>query len=238
MQDSGHTLAKNFGINQLIGASILASICFIVLLGNINKIAKINSIIIPILITFILFVGIQNLKTININSMQLNSFTNNGFMWILQAILYASYNLILLIPILINLKKFIKNKKQILIVSIISSIILSIISMLVFFLLINVDVAFETLEMPAVYVIKNKFPKLAYFYGIIILVAIFTTATSIGASFLNNVSKNKKQYNKYAFIICIAGVIVSNIRFSKLVKILFPTFGYAGILQILLILMM
>ena len=110
--------------------------------------------------------------------------------------------------------------------------------MLVFFLLINVDVAFETLEMPAVYVIKNKFPKLAYFYGIIILVAIFTTATSIGASFLNNVSKNKKQYNKYAFIICIAGVIVSNIRFSKLVKILFPTFGYAGILQILLILMM
>ena len=238
MQDSGHTLAKNFGINQLIGASILASICFIVLLGNINKIAKINSIIIPILITFILFVGIQNLKTININSMQLNSFTNNGFMWILQAILYASYNLILLIPILINLKKLIKNKKQILITSIISSAIISIISILVFFLLINVDVAFETLEMPAVYVIKNKFPKLAYFYGIIILVAIFTTATSIGASFLNNVTQNKKQYNKYAFIICIAGVIVSSIRFSQLVKILFPTFGYAGILQILLILMM
>lgn len=233
-----HILVKNFGINQLIGASILASICFIVLLGNINKIAKINSIIIPILIAFILFVGVQNLKTTNINALQLTSFTNNGFMWIIQATLYASYNLILLIPVLINLKKFIKNKKQILIVSIISSVILSIISILVFFLLINVNASFDTLEMPAVYVIKNKFPKLAYFYGIIILVAIFTTATSIGASFLNNATKNKKQYNKYAFIMCIASIIVSNIRFSQLVKILFPTFGYAGILQILLILMM
>lgn len=182
--------------------------------------------------------GVQNLKSTDINSLQFNNFTYNGFMWILQAILYASYNLILLIPILINLKKFIKSKNQILIVSIITSVILSIISILVFFLLTNVDVSFDTLEMPAVYVIKNKFPKLSFFYGLIILTAIFTTATSIGASFLNNVTKNKKQYNKYAFIICIAGVIVSSIRFSQLVKILFPTFGYAGILQILLILMM
>ena len=223
-----HILAKNSGINQIIGASILAIVCFIGLLGNINKIAKINSIIIPILIVFILFVGVQNLKSTDINSLQFNNFTYNGFMWILN----------LLIPILINLKKFIKSKNQILIVSIITSVILSIISILVFFLLTNVDVSFDTLEMPAVYVIKNKFPKLSFFYGLIILTAIFTTATSIGASFLNNVTKNKKQYNKYAFIICIAGVIVSSIRFSQLVKILFPTFGYAGILQILLILMM
>ena len=160
-----HILVKNFGINQLIGASILASICFIVLLGNINKIAKINSIIIPILIAFILFVGVQNLKTTNINALQLTSFTNNGFMWIIQATLYASYNLILLIPVLINLKKFIKNKKQILIVSIISSVILSIISILVFFLLINVNASFDTLEMPAVYVIKNKFNHVCDYSG-------------------------------------------------------------------------
>ena len=233
-----HILVRNIGINRSIGSIFLTISCFSVFLGNIKNIAKINSIIIPVLILFIICVGIYNLKFIYINQIGENVIVKQGVSWIIQSMVYASYNLILLIPILINLKKLIKNKKQILITSIISSAIISIISILVFFLLINVDVAFETLEMPAVYVIKNKFPKLAYFYGIIILVAIFTTATSIGASFLNNVTKNKKQYNKYAFIICIAGVIVSSIRFSQLVKILFPTFGYAGILQILLILMM
>lgn len=230
-----HILAKNFGINQIIGASLLAIICYTVLLGNIEKIAKINTVIIPILITVIVFVGVKNLQTIDISSIKFD-INNNKAMWFVQAILYASYNLILVIPVLINLKKFIKNKKQILIASIVASFVLALISILVFFLLKNVDVSFDTLEMPAVYVIKNKFPKLAFFYGLIILTAIFTTATSIGASFLNNVSKDKKQYNRYALIICLISVIVSNIKFSQLVKILFPMFGYAGILQIILLL--
>lgn len=229
-------LIKNIGINKIIGSLLLAIICFFVFLGNIKNIAKINSIIIPILIVFILYVGILNLKYININQIENQEIKRETFSWIIQSILYASYNLILVIPVLINLKDFIKSRKQITIVSFISSSIIFMLSIIIFLLLTNVNLNFSNIEMPIVYVIKNMFPNIRIVYGIIILIAIFTTAVSIGVSFLNNVSKNKNEYKKRALFICIISVIVSNIGFSNLVKVLFPMFGYIGILQIFLIL--
>ena len=214
---------------------MLAIICFIVFCGDIKNIAKINSIIIPILISFTLYVGILNLKYINLGSFENTLNKTNGISWAVQSILYASYNMILVIPVLITLKDFIKSKKQIFIVAIIASCIIFILSSIIFSLLTDINIDFSSLEMPVVYVIKNKFSNLSLIYGLIILIAIFTTAVSIGASFLNNVSKNKKDYRIKAFIMCVASVIISNIGFSNLVKILFPMFGYMGILQILLI---
>lgn len=231
-----HILAKNIGLNKIIGSLLLATICFVVFLGNIKNIIKINSIIIPILIIFILLVGIYNLKYININQIGENIAVRSGLLWIVQAILYASYNLILVIPVLINLRPYLKNKKQLIIISLLTSILISIISILIFLLLINVNTNFSNLDMPIVYVIKNKFPEISKIYGVIILIAIFTTAISIGAGFLNNVSTCKREYKRFAFFMCLISIIVANIGFSNLVKVLFPMFGYMGILQILLIL--
>ncbi len=215
---------------------MLAIICFIVFCGDIKNIAKINSIIIPILIFFILYVGVKNLKYINLGLFEDTLNKTNKISWVIQAILYASYNMILVIPVLITLKEFIKSKKQIFIIAIIASGIIYILSSIIFLLLTGINTDFSYIEMPVVYVIKNNFSNLSLIYGFIILIAIFTTAVSIGASFLNNVSKNKKDYRFKALIICIASVIVSNIGFSNLVKVLFPMFGYMGVLQILLIL--
>ena len=102
----------------------------------------------------------------------------------------------------------------------------------IFLWLTNVNVNFDSLEMPAVYVIDTKFPNFAWIYGIVILLSIFSTAISIGISFLKNIAKNKKSYPQFVAIMCISGVLISNIGFSNLVKMLFPVFGYLGIIQI------
>ena len=220
----------------MLGSLLLAIICFFTFLGNMKNITKINSVVIPILIVFILYFGIRNLQFISIEQIGKNILVKEGFSWIFQSILYASYNLILLIPVLINLKNFLKSDKQIIIISIVSSIIISIISICVFLLLINVDVNFSTLDMPVVYVIKKTFPKVSSLYGLIILIAIFTTAISVGTGLLNNINTDKNKITKYAFFMCIISVIISNLGFSNLVKLLFPVIGYIGILQIVLIL--
>lgn len=220
----------------MLGSLLLAIICFFTFLGNTKNITKINSIVIPILIAFILYFGIQNLQLISIEQIGKNILVKEGFFWIFQSILYASYNLILLIPVLINLKNFVKSDKQIITISIVSSIIISIISICVFLLLINVDVNFSTLDMPVVYVVKKTFPKVSSLYGLIILIAIFTTAISVGTGLLNNINIDKNKITKYAFFMCIISVIISNLGFSNLVKLLFPVIGYIGILQIVLIL--
>lgn len=230
----GTYLSQSFGMNQIIGSSILALISYIVFLRKIESFAKINNIVIPILITIILIIGIINI--VNFKKIDNNIYLDKSYFWILQAILYASYNLVLVEPVLINLKQFLKNKKQILKISIGVGTIMTILAILEFLLLINVDINFKNLEMPLVYVVEKSFPKFTYLYGIIILIAIFTTAVSVGISFLNNISKNKKSFTQKAEILCITSVIISQISFSKLVEYLFPLFGLLGLIQMIFIL--
>lgn len=210
----------------------MALICYIVFLRNIESITKINSIIIPILIFIIITIGIQNIIHIDSSQIGSNIQPDTSMFWILQAVIYASYNLILLLPVLVTLRKLIQNKKQIMVTSIMTGVIITIISSLTFLLLVNLEGNFAKIEMPVVYVIQNKFTQFKYIYGFIILIAIFTTATSVGISFLDNICKNEKAFPQYAAILCITSIIISPIGFSNLVNTLFPLFGFLGLLQI------
>ena len=90
--------------------------------------------------------------------------------------------------------------------------------------------------MPAVYAINKIWHNIKNIYGIIILISIFTTAISLGISFLNNTYKNKKSYNIIALIICLTSIMFSGIGFSNLVNLLYPILGFLGIIQIVQIL--
>lgn len=133
------------------------------------------------------------------------------------------------------MKEYLLKTKNIKYISIIVSIIISILLISVFLFLINVDVNIKELEMPAVYAINNIWPRIKNVYGMIILISIFTTAISLGISFLKNVSINKKSYNVLAVLICASAVIFSNIGFSNLVNMMYPILGFLGLLQLILI---
>ena len=148
---------------------------------------------------------------------------------------YCSYNMILLIPVLISLRKQITKQSNIKYIAVISGILMTTISVLIFMLLTKSDVDISTLEMPVVYVIRTFFAKFKPIYEFIILSSIFTTAISIGIGFLQNVSKNKKSYAQFVLFMCITSLIVSNVGFSKLVNFVYPLFGYLGIVQIIFI---
>ena len=157
----------------------------------------------------------------------------------LSSLLYTSYNLILLIPVLISLKKQISKEKNIKIISMISTIIMLILSFIIFFLLENGNILeIRKQEMPIVYIISNYFPNYKKVYAFIILASIFTTAISVGIGFIQNISDNKRTYPHIAIFMCITSLIISNFGFSKLINLTYPIFGYAGLIQIFMILIL
>ena len=228
----GAYFEQEFGINSIVGSIILASLSFIVFLTSIKGVVKANEILVPILILFLIVIGFISLRDINIPKLGNYIITTNQSSFILSAILYCSYNSILLIPVLITLKDYLKSKKQIFSISFISTAIIIVLSVVVFLLLVKVDVDISKLEMPAVYVVSNTFEISRLVYGFIILGSIFTTSISLGTSFLQNVSKNKKSYTQIATIMCITAILISKIGFSNLINFLYPVFGYLGLLQI------
>lgn len=229
----GAYFEQEIGINRLVGSLILAIITFIVFMTSIKGVVKVNELIVPILIGFIFIIGIISIKDIHILNLENYVIRTNYTNFALSAVLYSSYNSILLIPVLITLNNYVKNKKQIFYISFISAIVTILLSVIIFLLLVRVDVDISKLEMPVVYVVSNMFKILRYIYGVIILGSIFTTAISLGVSFLQNTAKNKKGYTQISIIMCITSVIISKFGFSNLVSLLYPIFGYLGLIQIL-----
>lgn len=226
----GSFFEQEFKINRIIGSTILAIIAFILFVGNIKMIVKINDKIVPILIGVIVLVGLFNLSKININEIHYIDTDKSNFYWIIDAIVYASYNILLIIPCLINLKVYLKNKKQIKWTSIITTIVLLIISLLVYFLLLK-NTSYNSIEMPLLYVIKNNYNFFSIIFGIILLIAIFTTAISIGMGLIKNIS-NKNNIVKISFTICFFSIMVANFKFSTLVKFIYPFMGYVGLFEL------
>ena len=228
----GAYFEQQFGINSLVGSSILAILNFVIFLTSVKGVIKANELLVPMLIVFLVIIGFINKIDINIVKLGNYIIRTNQSNYILSAIIYASYNSILLIPVLITLKKYINTKKQILFISLISTIIVILLATIIFLILIRVDVDITKLEMPAVYVVSNIFKFLEIIYGFIILGSIFTTSISLGTSFLQNVSKNKRSYTQIAAIMCITSILTSQIGFSNLINLLYPIFGYLGLIQI------
>ena len=227
----GAYFEQEIGINRLIGSAILAILSAIVFFTSVKGVLKVSEYIVPVLIVFIIIIGGTNLATIDVN-VQIPVLKKG---WLLSSITYCSYNIILLIPVLISLRDQIKNKKNIKYIAIISGLIMTTISMMIYVLLMKPNADISNLEMPVVYVIRTFFSKFKAIYAFIILASIFTTSISIGIGLLQNVSKNKKSYTQFVLFMCITSLIISNFGFSKLVNFVYPLFGYIGIIQILLI---
>ena len=227
----GAYFEQEIGINRIIGSIVLNLLCVIVFFSNIKGVLKASNLIVPFLIFFIFFIGIKNI--VQIRTIDFYQMKNN---WILSMLIYNSYNFILLMPVLISLKKQITKEKNIKKVSILVTIIILILSISIFFLLLNANIKeIENQEMPIVYIISNYFNKYKKIYAFIVLASIFTTAISVGIGFLQNISKNSNSYPQFVLFMCITSLLMSNIGFSKLLDFIYPVFGYIGILQIVII---
>lgn len=229
----GAYFEQELAVNRFIGSTLLVIVTYIIFMTSVKGVVKANELLVPILIGFLTMIGILNLKDIHFLNLGDYIIKSKEGSFLLSSILYSSYNSILLIPVLLTLRNYLKDKKQILTIASISTMLMILLSVIVFLLLVKVDVNIQNLEMPAVYVVSNSFKILKYVYGFIILGSIFTTAISLGTSFLQNVTTNKKSYTQIAIIMCITSVLVSKIGFSNLVSNLYPIFGYLGLIQIL-----
>lgn len=235
---------QEFGFPIWACSILMAIFCYLVLQKDMKGIMAVNSILIPALILFISYLGIQNLDftTSYLESQTMKS--PNAWQWLISSILYASYNSIMLVPMLVELKPYITSKTKAKQVGIICTIILSLLGISLFSLLLRGNEKIYGLELPMIEIVKEFGKANSYLYIGVVVTAIFTTAISAGYGFLKNqvskkqfskgdVAKREKQYyRKVLLAICISAPFVANIGFSNLVSKLYPMFGILGLVQI------
>ena len=215
--------SQEFNIHYIFGAFLIAFLSFFTFLKNINGIIKINTYFIPCLILIIVLLGVISIGSFNLFEYNTSPSATN---WLISSLLYASYNLIIVFPILISLKNYVSNLKQAKIISISVTFFLTLMALILFFLLNYYFSEISTLELPTVY-ISSKFGNFyKYACGFVILGAIFTTAISSGFGFLNNLNiSNRKFHTLITFLMCLLSIILSNMGFSTLLNLLYPILG-------------
>lgn len=229
----GGYLAETIKIPQIIGSSILAIMCVIIISKETKGIVKVSEIIVPILIVFIVVIGVYTVISTNVANKIEQMNIINGSSWLVSGVLYASYNTILLIPVLISVNNII-DRREVSKTSIVITFMIFLLATAVFVSMLKIDVNIKRIEMPISYVISTQLPKLKVLYGIVILTSILTTAISLIAGLMQNV-KEKNNKKIMLCLICISSIFISQIGFSALINFLYPIFGYIGIIQILLI---
>ena len=228
-------MEQAFRMPIYLSSSIFVIVCYIVFQKSIQGVIKVNNFLVPLLILFIGYLGLKNMDYVtNLNLTQMEQEKQSG--WFINGILYASYNSILLIPILQSLTKYLKGKKEIKWVGLLSGILFSLLAFIIYGLLLRGKYYVQEIELPMIEIVAQFGKEFPYLYGLVIVVSIFTSAVSAGYSFLENIAKTKKDYQMYLIIICITSVFIAHMGFSMLVQILYPIFGILGCIQIYFIL--
>ena len=205
-------------------------ICYVILLKrDIHFIYVINSILMPILILFMLSLCFFN---INLSAIDVSVSHNTSLFVIFMGLLYFSYNSLLLIPIVFDLK-IDGNKKMNFKIAFFYSLIILIITFLVNLLLLSFYPLVEAVELPILYVSNSSIFFFSFVYFFVILSAIFTTMISSGYSFMSSLNSNN--YRGKLIIFLLFSFILGNFSFSSLINFFYPLFGLVGFIQIFLI---
>lgn len=221
---------ENYNIPKIIGGVIISILSYTILKKDVKIIIKLNAILIPLLIIFIIIIGIiaMQWETNNLTK------SENILIPIEKGILYANYNCIVLIPMILTLKKEITNKKQIKIISIISFIIILMLLEIIY--ISQGKIELDKSEMPMLEISKNISKNCIIIYGIMTGIAIFTSAIAAGHSLINNIKVKSIAKRRILLLISLIAIPISQLSFSTLVNQIYPIFGILGAIQIIFIL--
>lgn len=230
---------QEFNINIIIGFIFMLICSYCAFKRKATGIIKINNILIPIIIFIIFFIVIKKVNLYELNfinglngeGFNINNWKIENFKFLIFSILYANYNLLIIIPIVVTMSNVTKNKKKIKYISIICSIIIFILSMSIFAILSQSNFNITNLEMPVVFIVGRYGIFYKYIYCLVVGIAIFTTAISVGYGYLQNYENNKEKYNKKIILLILCSIIAIPIGFSKLIELLYPIFGGIGLVQ-------
>ncbi len=232
----GSLLNQQFGINKAVGGAMIVILVILTVLGNFERVSKVFKLIIPVL--FVIDIGCCILVMC---SDIRQSGATSGFPasamapnWFMAAIIFISYNMMGMIPIIATSSMEARDKKNAIFGSGLGGILLAFLT-LVLILALQKDMAYtQSMDLPMLAYTSRISKAANILFGLVLFAAIYSAATSTYFGFSTKIKESPKK--KYILIIgaCI-GFFCGLTGFKNIVAYLYPTEGYIGMVIILMI---
>lgn len=229
---SGAVFKEHLGLPPLLGIFSTAVFCSLVLMRGMRGFIGINAVLVPVkiaAIALVCFIALTMPTTGQAETANGDA-QMKGFMFIWSGILYVSYNMIVPLAVLSSLGKNVTLGKGILGgflggVGIGLMILLVTAAGLVFY------PAIAEYEIPLLFMASFLPGSFKIALGILIWIAILTTAVADVHGFASRLATpGCKKYQIIVIVVVVCMLPLASLKFSLLVNMLYPLFGYCGLL--------
>ncbi|WP_041537588.1 YkvI family membrane protein [Carboxydothermus hydrogenoformans] len=218
---SGAIFHEYFNLPGLFGIGFLLLIVLLTGQKQLLGLYYINIILTPLLVIFLIVISCKELSAFKYVAAE-NHWLQN---WLSAAIIYASYNILLLGSVLVPLGREMK-AADIIGGVIFGTILFWLLAGLIYFALAANYPDVLKYQVPLLYLAGKKHFVSYWLFGICIWLAVATTAVSDGVALALRLPKSRR----LLFFVYFLSFLVALIPFQYLVKYLYPLFGYAGFL--------
>ena len=241
LSGAGATLNQSYGIPLYMGSAIMAVLTTGTILLGLNKLIDIVGILGPVIIILTIFIAIATIFKNPLGIIEGNAVVGSLEMyrassnWWKSSILYVGMNILGLASFIPSLGKLLKNKKEVIAVSILGPALFVKALILVALALLSDIVIVNQSAIPVLTLANGVLPIFKTIFAAIIFLGIYTSATSLLWTVIARFSEEKtKKYTILTLTLGAVGFFGGNILpFAQLVNIIYPTVGYVGLLVLI-----
>ncbi|SHF01898.1 Uncharacterized membrane protein YkvI [Caldanaerobius fijiensis DSM 17918] len=234
---SGAIFKEQFGLSTNVGSVVMVILSIATVLTGIAGVISAISYVVPLLLVGVFTVGIlaifhaPEIAAISEIYMPVKAAVRN---FILSGVIYASYNLVMSVPVLAPLGGQVHTKSRLKYGALLGGIGLGIGASIIFLaILLNMPAA-SYFQIPMIYIAGKFSYLLKFLYSFILIAEIYTTAVGNLYGFVARLTETGTY--KYKIVTILTGaiaLIASKFGFSKLIHYLYPITGGAGIIMLI-----
>lgn len=236
----GSLLNQLFNVPVFIGSAIITLLVAVTLTLDLRQIVNVIGSVTPFLVLMAIVLAVYAFSTTNISLSEVQNYAKPELTasphWILSAVLYVSYNVIMAVAILSVVGGAVENNKIAARGGMYGGIGLGILVIIMNLgLIVKLDKV-DNVDMPTLLFASDIAPWLSIVMGLIIFAMVFSTAAGALYAFVRRVvSPKMPNFKLMVILFSILAYVLSFVGFSKLIGTVYPMFGYLGLLLIIIV---
>jgi len=229
----GAVFSEQLGLPRLLGTMLTALIVIAVIFMGLQGVITANAVLVPVKVVAILLICLLALAfshpSTETRRAVMDPFYDTRINWGWSALLYVSYNMVVPAAVLSSLGRSVSLRAGVL-GGMLGGLVLGALA----FLMVYTGLCFYPrvtgYEVPLLFIAGSLGPAVKTVLGALIWVAILTTAIADTHGFASRLSANSPGYKAAGVGVVLICLPLSSLEFSLLVKVLYPLFGYAGLI--------
>lgn len=230
LSGSGAIMREYMGLPEWLGISLGVGVVIYVILHGLNGLLTINVILVPLKLVGICLIA--GLAMFHQGLPQEITFPNEGGIgghWVWSSFLYVSFNMIVPLAVLSSMGRTITARTGIY-AGVLGGIGLGLAVLLVTLAGLAFYPNVANYEVPMLYMASCVSTILRPVFAVLIWLAILTTAIANAHGFASRLApEGGKRYKFFGIGACLVVLPITYFDFSLLVRILYPLFGYVGL---------